>query len=394
MSYIQRVVELAWVFLRLGCTSFGGPVAHLGYFHHEFVVRRAWFSEQGYADMVALCQFLPGPTSSQVGIMVGLHRGGVLGALIAWLAFTLPSVLALVVFAIGMLHSQDIAQSAWVHGLKLAAVAIVIHAVWTMAQNFCKRSEQVFLLLVALAGSLASAQLPGGVFTLLFFSAVYGGWRFKDQLARLDALDFQISPFVGALCLLSLGLVWWALLYWHQSSASVLSGLVTALYQAGAMVFGGGHLVLALLQDQLAVFLPQLSESVFLAGYGATQAVPGPLFTVGAYLGAVSLAQTPWWGGLLGMVAIFLPAWLIVLGVVPFWQRLRRWPSIQGALAGVNAAVVGVLAAVLYDPLWSKTVVTSFDFYVVVVAVVALMRWRLSPLWVVLGCAGIAALGA
>lgn len=386
MKILYQAQQLYFIFLRLGCTSFGGPIAHLGYFHQEFVIKRRWFTEPHYADMVALCQFLPGPASSQIGMMIGLQRGGYLGALVAWVGFTLPSALLLTLFALGVLHSEHIAQSGFIQGLKIAAVAVVIQAVWGMGRSFCHGTERLLLMLVVLGGSLYSSYVPGGIFSLMLGAALYGVWRFAVVAPSVQPLHFTISKKAGLFSLLLFFGLLWGLPWLVLVFPSDLVKLLAALYQAGALVFGGGHVVLPLLQAEISAYFPTFSESLFLAGYGATQAVPGPLFTVAAYLGAVLLPNLPWWGAGMALIAIFLPAFLLVVAAIPFWQLLRHWPMVQGAFTAVNAAVVGVLLAALYDPLWLSTITQHSDFLLVAIAVTALIRLNIKPSWVVLGC--------
>lgn len=386
MNSLHQAWQLGLIFLRLGCTSFGGPIAHLGYFHYEFVKKRAWFSEQHYADMVALCQFLPGPASSQVGMMIGLQRGGYLGALMAWVGFTLPSALLLIAFAFGVLHSETMAQSGVIHGLKIAAVAIVIQAVWGMGRSFCYSTERLLLMLLVLGGSLFSSYVPGDIFSLMVFAALYGGFRFASTAQSIQVLDFAVSKKAGLLSFVLFLVLLWGLPLLATSTKSEIYALIAALYKAGALVFGGGHVVLPLLQNELATYFPTFSENLFLAGYGAAQAVPGPLFTVAAYLGAVLLPATPWWGAVLALTAIFLPAFLLVIAAIPYWQALRHWSVVQGGFSGVNAGVVGVLLAALYQPLWTSTINSSVDFFIVAIAVAALVRIKIKPSWVVVGC--------
>lgn len=379
MTYWRQFLDVGLIFLRLGLTSFGGPVAHLGYFHNEFVVRRAWYSEQAYADMVALCQFLPGPTSSQVGMMIGLQRAGYLGACIAWLAFTLPSAILLLFFALG-LQQVLVTEPAWLHGLKLAAVAVVIQAVITMMRSFCRTPEHIVIMLLVAAATLLGGVGPSGVYGALLLSAIYGMWRFSSPALLLDTLNFPISTRMGWCSALLLVVLWWGLASWAQSTGSTWVSVAAALYQSGIAVFGGGHVVLALLQENMAAYFPQLSESVLLAGYGAAQAVPGPLFSVAAYIGVFAMPVNPYLGAVLGLVAIFLPAFLIVFAVVPFWMKVRQWQQVRGAFSALNAAVVGVLAAVLYDPLWLHTVHSLSDLLIVAVASALLLVLRWSPL--------------
>ena len=376
------------VFLRLGLTSFGGPVAHLGYFRQEFVVRRQWLDERSYADLVALCQFLPGPASSQVGMALGLSRAGHAGALAAWAGFTLPSAIALILFALGVARCADAIAPGLLQGLKVAAVAVVAQAVWGMARNLCTDRPRVTImatvacvvLLVpsawAQVGTIAAAAIAG---LLLFHPA-------PD--AEHVPLPMAVSPRVGATALA----VFFTLLVGLPLLAQALPGpalaMVDAFYRAGSLVFGGGHVVLPLLQAEV-VPPGWVSNEAFLAGYGAAQAVPGPLFTFAAFLGA-SMGHEPtgWMGGAICLAAVFAPSFLLVVGALPFWERLRRHARTQAALAGVNAAVVGLLLAALYQPVWTSAVHGPRDFGLALVALVALMFWKLPPWLVVLGSAG------
>jgi chromate transporter len=376
------------VFLRLGLTSFGGPVAHLGFFRTEFVDRRRWLSERSYADLVALCQFLPGPASSQVGMAVGLLRAGYPGALAAWAGFTLPSAVALILLALGMAQAGDALPSGGLHGLKVAAVAVVAQAVWGMARTLCPDTARRAFMLLAAAWVLLlpSAWAQVGVIAL----AGGAGWLlFKPGAKALDE-----APPVPLRLSRPTGLAWLALFFLLLVGLPLLAqtvpgpalALVDAFYRAGALVFGGGHVVLPLLQGEV-VSSGWVSQDTFLAGYGATQAVPGPLFTFAAFLGA-SLQQAPsgWTGGLIALVAVFAPSFLLVAGVLPFWEQLRRQLGVQAALMGVNAAVVGLLLAALWNPVVTSAIRALPDVALAVLALVALMRWKLPPWAVVLGC--------
>ncbi len=387
----DRAHDSAWtiflVFLRLGLTSFGGPIAHLGYFRDEFVVRRHWLSERSYADLIALCQFLPGPASSQAGIAIGLARGGMRGALAAWCGFTLPSAIALILFAQ--------AASAWgmqwspgaVHGLMLVAVAVVAQAVWGMARTLCPDRPRIAIAILAAVAVLLRPDAWGQVGVIVFGGII--GILFLRRVASAphDALPTRVSRRFGAVSLA----LFFALLLALPLATRIwpLEGLAvfSAFYRAGALVFGGGHVVLPLLQAAV-VPVGWITDDVFLAGYGAAQAVPGPLFTFAAFLGA-SLTAGPggWRGGLLCLLAIFLPSFLLVVGVSPFWEELRRNVRMQAALAGINAAVVGLLLAALYRPVWTSAVHGPGDLALVVLGVVALIRWKLPPWLVVLGMA-------
>jgi len=373
------------IFLRLGLTSFGGPVAHLGYFRHEFVTRRGWLSERSYGDLVALCQFLPGPASSQVGIALGLSRAGYGGALAAWLGFTLPSAVVLILLALGIAqHSTAIPPGA-LHGLKVVAVAVVAQAVWGMARNLCTDAPRITLMLLAACVALLQSSAWGQV-GVISAAAVAGLLLFKPTPpAAHDALPVTISRRAGAMWLSLFVLVLAGLpilAHWLPNPGLALTD---AFYRTGALVFGGGHVVLPLLQAEV-VPTGWVSNDVFLAGYGAAQAMPGPLFTFAAFLGAsMTQAPTGWLGGLLCLLAIFAPSFLLVMGALPFWESLRRSPRTQAALAGVNAAVVGLLLAALYQPVWTSAIFTAQDFGLALIGVVALMVWKLPPWLVVVG---------
>lgn len=380
-----RIWGVFLIFLRLGLTSFGGPVAHLGYFRHEFVTRRGWLSERSYGDLVALCQFLPGPASSQVGIALGLSRAGYGGALAAWLGFTLPSAVVLILFALGIAqHSTAIPPGA-LHGLKVVAVAVVAQAVWGMARNLCTDAPRITLMLLAACVALLQSSAWGQV-GVISAAAVAGLLLFKPTPpAAHDALPVTISRRAGAMWLSLFVLVLAGLpilAHWLPNPGLALTD---AFYRTGALVFGGGHVVLPLLQAEV-VPTGWVSNDVFLAGYGAAQAMPGPLFTFAAFLGAsMTQAPTGWLGGLLCLLAIFAPSFLLVMGALPFWESPRRSPRTQAALAGVNAAVVGLLLAALYQPVWTSAIFTAQDFGLALIGVVASMVWKLPPWLVVVG---------
>ena len=373
------------IFLRLGLTSFGGPIAHLGYFRDAFVTRRRWLSERSYADLVALCQFLPGPASSQVGIALGLSRAGYGGALAAWLGFTLPSAVVLILLALGITrHSTAIPPGA-LHGLKVVAVAVVAQAVWGMARNLCTDAPRVAVMLLAACVALLQTSAWGQVGVILI-AGMAGLLLFKPTPPTAhDALPVTISRRAGALWLSLFVLLLASLPILAQLMPNPTLAVTDAFYRTGALVFGGGHVVLPLLQAEV---VPRhwVSNDVFLAGYGAVQAMPGPLFTFAAFLGA-SMTQAPngWLGGLLCLLAIFTPSFLLVLGALPFWESLRRSPRTQAALAGVNAAVVGLLLAALYQPVWTSAIFTAQDVALALIGLVALMVWKLPPWLVVVG---------
>jgi chromate transporter len=370
------------VSLKLGLTSFGGPIAHLGYFREEYVRRRQWLDEKGYADLVALCQFLPGPASSQVGIGIGLMRGGVLGALTAWLGFTLPSALALAIFAY-LSRGLDIGGSGWIHGLQLAAVAIVAQAVWGMGKSLApdrsRASIAVLSAIIILLWSSAWSQviliLAGGMLGIAFFKAAPEEPAFTQNIPVSRKLAASaLGLFIGLLVALPI----LRILY-----PSEWITVIDSFYRAGALVFGGGHVVLPLLEQEL-VPTGWITQQQFMAGYGAAQAVPGPLFTFAAYLG---MAMKGWLGAAAAILAIFLPAFLLVIGVLPFWHQIRKHSSVKRALLGVNAVVVGILLAALYNPVWSSAVHNAKDFGLVLAAFALLMYWKLPPWLIVTFCA-------
>lgn len=373
------------IFLRLGLTSFGGPIAHLGYFRDAFVTRRRWLSERSYADLVALCQFLPGPASSQVGIALGLSRAGYGGALAAWLGFTLPSAVVLILLALGITRHSTAIPPGVLHGLKVVAVAVVAQAVWGMARNLCTDAPRVAVMLLAACVALLQTSAWGQVGVILV-AGMAGLLLFKPAPPTAhDALPVTISRRAGALWLSLFVLLLASLPILTQLMPNPTLAVTDAFYRTGALVFGGGHVVLPLLQAEV---VPRhwVSNDVFLAGYGAAQAMPGPLFTFAAFLGA-SMTQTPsgWLGGLLCLLAIFAPSFLLVMGALPFWEGLRRSPRTQAALAGVNAAVVGLLLAALYQPVWTSAIFTAQDVALALIGLVALMVWKLPPWLVVVG---------
>ncbi|GFM58332.1 chromate transporter [Pseudomonas cichorii] len=377
------------IFLRLGLTSFGGPIAHLGYFRDEFVVRRHWLSERSYADLVALCQCLPGPASSQAGMALGLLRCGYPGALAAWLGFTLPSAIAMILFAAGITSYGNTMPAGVLHGLKVVAVAVVAQAVWGMARNLCNGVARISLMTAATCFMLLVPTTWGQI-GVIVLAALSGLLLFKPvQGEAHDPLPMPIRPRAG-LCWLTLFI---ALLMGLPLLAALfpnpLLSLTDAFYRAGSLVFGGGHVVLPLLQAEV-VLSGKVDNDTFLAGYGAAQAVPGPLFTFAAFLGA-SMHQAPngWAGGLICLLAIFAPSFLLVMGALPFWERLRRSPRTQAALSGINAAVVGLLLAALYQPVWTSAILTPQDFALALVALIALMFWKLPP-WLVVVASGVA----
>jgi len=375
-------LEVLWVATRLGLTSFGGPIAHLGYFHQEYVNRRKWIDEQTYADLVALCQFLPGPASSQVGISIGIARAHLLGGVAAWLGFTTPSAIALIAFAYGMGASASAADAGWLHGLKVVAVAVVAQAVWGMARSLCPDRERATLAILASIATLAwpnaIAQLSsialGGIIGLALLPSTAS--------ASTSHIRFPIGKKTG----IAAWFIFFALLIGlpllRQIHPSHAGEVFDSFYRVGSLVFGGGHVVLPLLQSEV-VGPGWVTNEQFVAGYGAAQAVPGPLFTFSAYLGTVMSSEPNGWpGGLLTLIAIFLPSFFLVTGALPFWDLLRSKPAFQSALKGINAAVVGLLLTALYKPVWISAIHAPADFGLGLIAFGLLMFWKVPP-WLV-----------
>jgi chromate transporter len=379
--------EVFAAFLRLGLTSFGGPIAHLGYFHEEFVIRRKWLDEKTYVDLVALSQFLPGPASSKVGIALGLSRAGYPGALAAWTGFTLPSAFALVLFGYGVTSLGDALGSGWLHGLKVAAVAVVAQAVLTMMRSLAPDRARATLAVAATALVLAVPSSWGQIGAIVL-GAIVGLLLFRDAPpADHVSLPHPVSRTVAIVAIVLFFAILIGLPLVVAAVPNHALQLFEVFYRSGSLVFGGGHVVLPLLQA--AVVPPGwVSNDAFLAGYGAAQAVPGPLFTFSAYLGTVmGPAPNGWVGAILCLVAMFLPAFLLVIGPLPFWDELRRRPAAQAALRGVNAAVVGLLLAALYNPVWTSGITSAGDFALGVAAFLLLFMWRTPPWLVVAFCA-------
>ena len=383
-----RRSEVLRTFLTLGLTSFGGPIAHLGYFHDELVRRRGWLSDKAYAELVALCQFLPGPASSQVGFALGMVRGGgVMGGILAWIGFTLPSALALLVLALVAGSLEGPLASGVIHGLKLVAVAVVAQAIWGMARKLCPDLRRTCLALLAMLG-LALAQSAWAQVGVIAMGAVLGSLLCRDdkaasgrQQAQAAGLSLPVSTRLARYCLIA----FFVLLIGLPLVAS--GSLVDIFYRTGALVFGGGHVVLPLLEAS-TVEMGQIAADTFLTGYGAAQAVPGPLFTFAAWLGA-GMAQvgggSALFGAVIALLSIFLPGILLLIGVAPLWGRLRARAGAHAALAGANATVVGVLGMALYDPLWTTSVLSRTDLVIALAAFIALTRFSLAPWKLVLG---------
>jgi chromate transporter len=388
-------LEVLGVFTRLGLTSFGGPVAHLGYFREEIVIRRKWVDERTYGDLVGLCQFLPGPASSQVGISLGIMRAGLLGGLMAWLGFTLPSAILMTLFAYStsVLHTAIV--SGVLHGLMVVAVAVVAQAVWGMARTLCPDRARATIAILA---TMVTLLLPAGIIQVAII-AVSGliGWLWLKSgdttpIPSSSVLRVLIPRALAIVCLALFALLLVLFLLpnlFFQQHALALFG---SFYRSGALVFGGGHVVLPLLQA--AVVAPGwVTTEQFLAGYGAAQAVPGPLFTFSAYLGAIEGPQPNGWAGAaIALLGIYLPSFLLLLGVLPFWNSLRNQSAFQAALRGVNAAVVGLLLAALYQPVWTSSIKNAGDFLLALAAFGLLVIWKLPPWLVVLFAALVGAL--
>ena len=374
-------LEVLRVFTKLGFTSFGGPIAHLGFYRTEFVQRRRWVDEEHYADVVALSQFLPGPASSKVGIILGVLRAGIPGALAAWIGFTLPSALAMILFGYGVAAFGQLGDASWLHGLKIVAVAVVAQAVWGMARNLCPDRERATIAVAAAALTLAVPSTLGQVGAIVL-GGLIGWWRLPGEIIPLIPMPVRISKWwsTGSIILffgLLIGLPLATL-----ATGNHLVALLDGFYRAGSLVFGGGHVVLPLLQ---ATVVPPgwVDNDTFLAGYGAAQAVPGPLFTFAAYLGTVAGPQpNGWLGGLICLVGIFLPAFFLAIGPLHLWNWFRQHPAMRSVLKGVNAAVVGLLLAALYNPVWTSGILSATDFALGIVAFLLLTMWAAPP-WLV-----------
>jgi len=383
MENKHSAIKIFIIFLRLGLTSFGGPIAHIGYFRDEFVARKKWLSDQAYSEIVALCQFLPGPASSQVGLAIGLSQAGYRGALAAWLGFTLPSAIIMTLAALGYQAFSNDSLNGLIHSLKIVAVAIIIQAIWGMSQSLCPDNRRRLIMLLA---TLMVIFIPGafGQVGAIIICALLGLAFIKLDLNKSDStiLNIQKSKkigiaFISLFFLLLLGLPLTSYLIPSQSINNFES-----FYRAGSLVFGGGHVVLPLLQNEV-VHTGLVSNETFLAGYGAAQAVPGPLFTFASFLGgSMYSGNLAWYGSLLCLIAIFLPAFLLIAGALPFWQLVRNNKKAQRALAGANAGVVGLLVAVLYNPVWTSSVHSLSDIGLVIIAFTALTYAKL-PSWVV-----------
>jgi chromate transporter len=385
------VLEVLWVALRLGLTSFGGPVAHLGYFHDEYVRRRKWIDEQSYADLVALCQFLPGPASSQVGIAIGISRAGLLGGVAAWLGFTLPSAFALTAFGFGVSAFAADSTAGWLHGLKVVAVAVVAQAIWAMARVLCPDRERATIAILA---AIVTLLWPGpfGQILSITLAAAAGLMLFPLPIEKPpgSGMRFPINKQTAITAWIILFALLAGLPLLRQLQPTHALEVFDSFFRVGSLVFGGGHVVLPMLQAEV-VGPGWITAEQFVAGYGAAQAVPGPLFTFAAYLGAVKAYEPNGAAGaLLALIAIFLPSFLLIAGALPFWDLLRAMGPFQTALKGINAAVVGLLLAALYNPVWTSAIIVPADFCLALCAAALLMFWKVPPWLVVM----LTALGA
>jgi chromate transporter len=382
-------LEILWVSTRLGLTSFGGPIAHLGYFHEEYVKRRKWIDEQSYADLVALCQFLPGPASSQVSIAIGILRAHLLGGIAAWIGFTLPSALALIGFGLGIGAFAGASDAGWLHGLKVVAVAVVAQAVWGMARSLCPDRERASIAIVASIFTLVWPSAIGQLSSIVI-AGLIGAMIFPGSASSSHShTRFPIGRKAGVTAWVIFFALLLGLPFYRQIAPSHALEIFDSFFRVGSLVFGGGHVVLPLLQTEV-VGAGWVTNEQFVAGYGATQAVPGPLFTFSAYLGTVMISEpNGWFGAFVTLCAIFLPSFLLVIGALPFWDLLRSVPIFQSALKGINAAVVGLLLAALYNPVWTSAIYSPADFALGLVAFGLLMFWKYPPwLVVILTAAG------
>lgn len=385
---ITQAIKVFFIFLRLGLTSFGGPVAHLGFFHQEFVVRRRWLDESAYADLVSLCQFLPGPASSQVGIALGLNRAGPAGAVAAWLGFTLPSAVIMTAFGLGFVHFHDQLNRSLLHGFKLAAIPIVAHALWTMSRKF---SNSKILVAVSLISAALVWCLPfgWGQLAVIVFGAFSGLIFCRGENSRINNLiQTNFKQRSAALILFSFLVLLVALPEAARESNLQSVRMFDSFFRAGSLVFGGGHVVLPLLKSEV-VAKGWVSADSFMLGYGVAQAVPGPLFAFSAYLGSVSqIPPSRVLGAFLCLVAAFLPSFFLVFGALPFWESIQRSDRMRAAVQGINAAVVGLLLSAFYDPVCTSSLHSAIDFALVGAALVLLIFFRW-PTWAIVLLTGL-----
>lgn len=377
----MKLLQIFFTALKLGCTSFGGPIAHLSYFHDEYVTKKKWISAHAYADLVALCQFLPGPASSQVGMAIGLSRGGLLGAILSWIGFTLPSFLILVLFGLGLGTIDVSNHKHWLHGLKVVAVAVVAQAILGMGKKLCPDKERLTIAIttsvILLFFSSALLQI-----SLLIFSGLFGVYFLKLNETLPHEPVHAGKKLIGFLFLSLFFIFLFLFPLLRNVSNTTEVQYLDSFYRAGALVFGGGHVVLPLLQAEV-VPTGWVSNDLFMAGYGLSNAIPGPLFAFSSYLGAVSLVSpNGWYGAIICLVAAFLPSFLLIVGALPFWEQLRKNLWIRKVMLGINASVVGILLAAFYNPVWTSAVYSPKDFALVVVGFLLLEFWKL-PSWLV-----------
>ena len=377
----MKSLEVLLVFLRLGLTSFGGPIAHLGYFRDEFVTKRKWISEHAYADLVALCQFLPGPASSQVGMGIGLSRLGIWGAILAWIGFTIPSAIVLILFGLGMAHFETGAHQHWLHGLKVVAVAVVAQAVLGMGKKLCPDKERITIAIISsvIVLFVHSAFIQ---ILVLVIAGIFGAFFLKSTSELPHEPLHKGRKRIGAVFLTLFVAILVVLPMLRPVYPEQALKLFDSFYRSGALVFGGGHVVLPLLQAEV-VPTGWVTNDLFMAGYGMANAVPGPLFTFSAYLGSVS-SPTPngWAGAFISLIAVFLPSFLLIIGALPFWEKLRSLPKIRQSILGINAAVVGILLAAFYNPVWTSAIFSAKDFALAAVGFLLLEFWKV-PSWAV-----------
>ena len=379
--------------MRLGLTSFGGPIAHIGFFRQEYVENRRWLTERRFSDLVALCHFLPGPTSSQVGIAVGITRGGLLGGLLAWIGFTVPSAAVLIAFGFGVAEFDNLLDGDWLKGLKIAAVAVVAQALWGMSTTLAPDKARATIAVLAAVAILLSP-IALSIVVVILVAGAYGWWRFRHYVDDSSTEDFayDIPKSIG----IAFAVIFFALLIGLPLARVFLDVDVLAMFdgffRSGSLVFGGGHVVLPTLETEV-VENGWVTAEQFIAGYGATQAIPGPLFTFSAYLGTImDIGPGGISGAVIALVAIFMPSFLLVIAILPFWNQLSQASNFRAALVAINAAVVGILAAALFDPVWTSSINSASDFALVAVAVGLLMFWKL-PSWLVVIVTAVAGIG-
>ncbi len=393
-SRLTNLLTIFAVALRLGLTSFGGPIAHIGFFHQEYVANRRWLSERRFSDLVALCHFLPGPTSSQVGIAVGITRGGLLGGLLAWIAFTAPSAAILIAFGFGITEFDNLLEGSWLNGLKIAAVAVVAQALWGMSTSLAPDKTRATIAIISAIAILLSP-IAFTIVIVILIAGAYGWFRFHHYVDESSTEDntYAIPKTLGITfaLLFFLLLIGLPLIRVFLDDIDILN-IFDGFFRSGSLVFGGGHVVLPTLESE-TVANGWLTAEQFIAGYGASQAIPGPLFTFSAYLGTVmNIGPGGIPGALIALIAIFLPSFLLVIAILPFWNQLSQANNVRAALVAINAAVVGILAAALFDPVWTSSIKEPQDFALAAAAFGLLMFWKL-PSWLVVILCAVAGVG-